>query len=329
MIRKWLLISDHQSKSCAKRSWGLAATSPITSKRKTSTVRRMISALFRFVYFSRARICSRSFLLGVVTRDVGCWTGKVHLSDLRIGGVGKGLMPGVLSIGVPPRRPFRARSGGAGSSFRKPLPRSSSASVPLSQDEGEIEAEGPSSRGPIELAFCSAPTKLALRRWYGCGDRERLRSPKPPSFEDVLACGMALSVGCTEFIWDFECCSEKPRTPHHLSSLPRQVASKMDLDAFLNALGTTGLPASCGLELWACAKIKWHVLHLCCESSKTRMLKLYISGPAGHPAKLSSRKSSTSMLPFSSPVDGYLTFHQLAKTCLSFEGIWSKFDHIA
>jgi hypothetical protein len=240
VIQKWLLISDHQSKIWAKRSWRLAVTSPITSKRKISTVRRMISALFRFVYFSRARICSRSFLLGVVTRDVGCWTGKVHLSDLRIGGVGKGLMPGVLSIGVPPRRPFRARSGGAGSSFRKTLPRSSSASVPLSQDEGEIEAEGPSSRGLIELAFCPGPTKLALRRWYGCGDRERLRSSKPPSFEDVLACGMALSVGCTEFIWYFECCSEKLKTPHHLSFLSRQVASKVDLDAFLNALGMTG-----------------------------------------------------------------------------------------
>jgi hypothetical protein len=69
-----------------------------------------------------------------------------------------------------------------------------------------------------------------------------------------------------------------------------------------------GLPVSCGLELWACARVKWHVLHLCCESSKTRMLKLYISGPAGHPAKLSSRKSSTSMLPFPSPVDGLFDF---------------------
>ena len=144
VTRKWLLIYDHQSKSRARRPWGLVVTSPVTSKRKTSTIRRMISALFRFAYFSRARICSRSFSVGIAMRDVGCWTGKVHLSDLRIGGVGKGLMPGVLSIGVPPRRPFRARSGGAGSSFRNPLPRSSSASVPLSQDEGGIEAEGPS-----------------------------------------------------------------------------------------------------------------------------------------------------------------------------------------
>ena len=256
----------------------------------------MISALFRFVYFSRARICSRSFLLGVVTRDVGCWTGKVHLSDLRIGGVGKGLMPGVLSIGVPPRRPFRARSGGAGSSFRKPLPRSSSASVPLSQDEGEIEAEGPSSGGPIELAFCSAPTKLALRRWYGCGDRERLRSPKPPSFEDVLACGMALSVGRTEFIWDFECCSEKPRTPHHLSSLPRQVASKVDLDAFLNALGYD--QATCVMRFGIVGMCKGQMA--CATSSLGIVEDAHAEAlVSGHPAKLSSRKSSTSILPIS------------------------------
>jgi hypothetical protein len=30
-----------------------------------------------------------------------------------------------------------------------------------------------------------------------------------------------------------------------------------------------------------------------------------------------------------SPFNGYLAIHQLAKDCLSFEGIWSKFDRTA
>jgi hypothetical protein len=142
----------------------LPVTTPIESRRNASRVLRTISALFCLVYFSRALRISRSPSLGAVTTWFKCGIGKVHLSDLSIGGVGKGLMPGVLSTGVLPRRPFRARRGGAGSSFRKPLPRSSSASVPLSQDEGEFHTEGPSFLISMEFAPASAATKLALRR---------------------------------------------------------------------------------------------------------------------------------------------------------------------
>jgi hypothetical protein len=76
--------------------------------------------------------------------------------------------------------------------------------------------------------------------------------------------------------------------------------------------------------VWNCG----HVLHLCWESSKTRILKLYISGPAGTRRNYHPAKAQPAYSPFSSPFNGYLTFHQLAKTCLSFEGIWSKFDRI-
>lgn len=92
---------------------------------------------------------------------------------------------------------------------------------------------------------------------------------------------MALSVGCTEFIWDFECCSKKLRTPHHLSFLPRQVAGKVDLDAFLNALGAVGAP--CVMRLGVVG-MRQGSNDMCCifcrKSSKTRAGAIHF-GSAG------------------------------------------------
>jgi hypothetical protein len=151
-------------------------------------------------------------------------------------------------------------------------------------------------------------------RGYGRQSRHYLRT--------LLAAVWRYQLVARNSYGTFECCS---RTSHHLSFLPREVAGKVDMDAFLNALGAVGLPASCGLELWACARGQ-----MTCAASlfgiiEERVQEPYISGTSGCPAKLSSRKAQ----PVGSPLSFPFTLHQLTKNCLSFKGIWSKFDRIA
>jgi hypothetical protein len=131
-------------------------------------------------------------------------------------------------------------------------------------------------------------------RGYGRQSRHYLRTFLPAVWRHQLAARNSYGT--------FECCSKKLRTPHHLSFLPREVAGKVDLDAFLNALGAVGLPASCGLELWACARGQ-----MTCAASlfgiiEERVQEPYISGTSGCPAKLSSRRLS----PFSFLLKMYL-----------------------
>ena len=125
-------------------------------------------------------------------------------------------------------------------------------------------------------------------RGYGRQSRHHLRTLLPAVWHYQLVARNSYGT--------FECCSKKLRTPHHLSFPPREVAGKMDLDAFLNALGAVGLPASCGLKLWACARGQ-----MTCAVGiiERRVKELYISGTSGYPAKPSSRKGSTCRaLPF-------------------------------
>jgi hypothetical protein len=91
---------------------------------------------------------------------------------------------------------------------------------------------------------------------------------------------------------DFECGSEKPRTPHHLSFLSRQVASKGGSGCISQCLGYDRV--TCVMRFGIVGMCKG-ANGMCCIFVGNRMLKLYISGSAGTRRKLSSRKS---MLPF-------------------------------
>ena len=94
--------------------------------------------------------------------------------------------------------------------------------MPLSQWDEEVEA----SLIVIERVVVWAATKLALRRWYGCGDREKLRFPWPSPLEGVLASGRARSAGCTEFIGELDICVEYRLCHIHFSFRPKWTAGQ-------------------------------------------------------------------------------------------------------